>query len=97
MEQLQGDAGPAALGVDPGAVGRRALPLPGDLRPAMEPAFPGVVAQRLDLRPVQPGPLGPGDDAADRAQPDPEALGHGPVAEPQGPLLTQDFTDLPHG
>ena len=37
VEQLQGDARPAALGVDPGAVGRRALPLAGDLRPAVQP------------------------------------------------------------
>ena len=46
VEQLQGDAGPAALGVDPRAVGRRALPLARDLRPAVEPALQDVVGQR---------------------------------------------------
>ncbi len=97
VEQLQGDAGPSALRVDPGAVGRRALPLARHLRPAIEPALQHVVTQRLDLKPVQPGPLGPHEDAADRAQPDPEALSHRPVAQPQGPLLPQDFPDLPHG
>ena len=35
MEQLQGDAGLAALGVDPGAVGGRTLPLAGNLRSAL--------------------------------------------------------------
>jgi hypothetical protein len=80
-----------------GPVSAWALLLAGDLRPVIEPALQDVVAQRLDLRPVQPGPLGPGDDAADRAQPHPEALGNGPVAEPQAPLLAEDFTDLPHG
>ena len=97
VQQLQGDTGPPALGVDPGAVERRALPLARDLRPAIEPALQGLVRQRLDLRPVQPGGVGPTHDAADRAQPDPEAARHGSVAEPQGPLLSQNFADLPHG
>jgi hypothetical protein len=80
-----------------GPVSAWALLLAGDLRPVIEPALQDVVAQRLDLRPVQPGPLGPRHDTADRAQPDPKALGDGPVAEPQGPLLTKNFPDLPHG
>jgi len=97
MEQFQGDAGPAALGVDPGAVGRRTLPLARDLRAAVEPTLEDVVGQPLDLGPVQSCGLGPTDDATDRAQPNPEALGHGPVADPQSPLLAEDFPDLPHG
>jgi hypothetical protein len=97
VEQLQGDAGPAALGVDPSAIRRRALPLARHLGPAVEPALQDRLAQRLGLGPVQPGPSCPDQDAADRAQPDPEALGDCPVAEPQRPLLSEDFTDLPHG
>jgi hypothetical protein len=97
VEQLQGDAGLAALGVDPGAVGRGTLPLAHHFRPAVEPALEHVVGQRLDLRPVEAGGPGAREHAGDRAQPEPEAAGHGPVAEPQAPLLAQHFTDLPHG
>ena len=97
VEQLQGDPGLAALGVDPGAVGRGTLPLAGHGRPAVELALEPVVGQRLDLGPVQAGGPGAREHAGDRAQPQPEAAGHGPVTEPQGPLLAKDFPGLPHG
>jgi hypothetical protein len=61
------------------------------------PGLAGGLGEALDLRPVQPGRLGAGHDAADRAQPDPDAPGHRPVGQPQGPLLSQNLPDLPHG
>src|SRR6266446_6433329 len=85
VEQLQGDAGPAALGVDPGAVRRRALPLARGLWPAVELALQPLVRQRLDQGPVQPRGLGSADDAADRAQPDPEAVRHRSAASSAEP------------
>jgi hypothetical protein len=97
VEQLQGDAGLAPFGVDPGAVGGGALPLAGHLRPAVELPLEPVVGQRLDLSPVQAGGPGAREHAGDRAQPEPEAASHGPVTEPQGPLLAKDFPGLPHG
>jgi hypothetical protein len=97
VEQLEGDPRPPPLGVDPGAVRGGPLPLPCHLGPAIEPALQDVVGQGLDLGPVQPGSRVPREHAGDRAQPQPHALGHGPVGQPQGPLLSEDLSDLPHG
>jgi len=55
VEQLQGDGGLPPLGVNPCAIGRGPLPLP------VEPAFERLVGERLDLGPVQPRGLGPGE------------------------------------
>jgi hypothetical protein len=97
VEQLEGDAGLAPLGVDPGAVRRRTLALTRHLGPTVEPALQDLVGQHLDLEPVQAGGLGPGQHAGDRAQAESDAPAHGPVAQPQGPLLSKDLSDLPHG
>jgi hypothetical protein len=49
VEQFQGDAGLAALSVDPGAVGRGTLPLTSHVRPAVELTLElVVVGRRLD-------------------------------------------------
>jgi hypothetical protein len=53
---------------------------------AVEPGLQRLVAERLDLRPVQPGGAGPALDAGDGPQAGLELLGHLPVAAPQGPL-----------
>jgi hypothetical protein len=97
VQQLERDARLASLGVNPGTVRRRALSLPGHLRPPIEPALQGGVGQQLHLGPVQTGPLSPGEHAGDRAHPDAQALGHRPVGEPQGPLLSEDLSNLSHG
>jgi hypothetical protein len=68
VEQFQGDAGLAALSVDPGAVGRGTLPLTSHVRPAVELTLELVVGQRLDLSPVQAGGAGAREHAGDRAQ-----------------------------
>ncbi len=77
--------------------GHGALPLARDLEAAIEPALEDLVGEGVDLRPVQPGGVSPADDAGDRPQSDSQAPDHRPVAEPQGPLLSEDLSDLPHG
>lgn len=98
VQQFERHAGLGALGVDRGAVGPRPLALPHDVGAPIEPALERlVVGQGLHGGPVEPGDLGPSHDARHRTQTDPEAVGHGPVAEPQGPLLAEDLADLAHG
>ncbi len=96
MQQLERDAGLAPFGVNPRTV-RRGPAAAGDGRPAIEPTFEDIVGEGLDLRPVEPGLLGAADEGRDRAEPETQAAGHGAVAQPQDPLLPEDFTDLSHG
>ena len=97
VEQLEGDAGLAPFGMQDGAVGPGPDPLAGDLGPPVEPARQAVLAQGLDLGPVQPGGAGPAFHAGHGPQPDLQALRHLPVAAAQGPLLSQDLAGVPHG
>lgn len=96
VEQFEGDAGLVPLGVQDRAVGDGPM-MRGRRRRPVEPGLQHLVAERLDLRPVEPGGAGPSLDAGDGPQAGPHVLGHLPVAPPQGPLLSQDLADLPHG
>ena len=58
VEQLEGHTGLAPLGMQDGAVGPGARPLAGNLGPPVQPACQGVLAQGLDVGPVQPGGAG---------------------------------------
>jgi hypothetical protein len=71
VEQLEGDARPPPLGVDPGAVRGWPLPLPRHLGPPVEPGLQDVVGQGLDLGPVQPGPCRPREHAEIVPSPNP--------------------------
>ena len=96
VQQLEGDAGLAPLGVQGRAVGDRPM-LRRRCRRPVQAGLQRLVTERLDLQPVQPGGAGPALDAGDGPQAGPELPGHLPVATPQGPLLSQDLADLPHG
>src|SRR3989441_6215303 len=54
MEQLEGDAGPAPLGMQVGAVGDGAM-MRGRGRQSVDPRAQDVVAEPVDLSPVEPG------------------------------------------
>src|SRR5206468_5073077 len=54
MEQFEGDAGPAPLGMQVGAVGDGAM-IRGRSRRSVDPRVQDVVAEPVDLSPVEPG------------------------------------------
>src|SRR5712691_4767083 len=56
-----------------------------------------VVAERVDLSPVEPGRAGAQHRGANGAGADPQALRHLAVGPPQAPLLSQDLSCLAHG
>ena len=97
VEQLQRDAGLAALGVQGGAVGPRPAAAPGHRAEAVQPRLQGVVGQGLDLGPVEAGRPGAEHRGPDRAAAEAEALGDRPVAPAQGELLPQDLAGVAHG
>ena len=97
VEQLQGDAGLAALGVQRGAVGPRAVAAAGHHAQAVQPPLQVVVGQGLDLDPVEPGGLGAQDGRPDHAVTDTEALGDRPMAAAQGESLAQNLPRVAHG
>lgn len=70
--------------------------VPDPRRPAGRRAGPPAPRPSASGLPPTPA-LRAAGDAADGAQPDPEAARHCAVAEPQGPLLSEDFPDLAHG
>ena len=96
MQQLEGDAGLAPLGMQRDAVGHRSV-VRGRRRRPVQAGLQRLVTERLDLRPGQPGGAGSSLDARDGPQAGPQVLGHLPVTPPQRPLLSQDLADLPHG
>jgi hypothetical protein len=96
MEQLEGDARLAPLGVQGGAVGDGAM-AGGWRRRPIHPGLQGLVAEGLDLAPREAGPAGAQDGSADGAATDPQALRHLPVGAPEAPLLSQDLPCLAHG
>jgi hypothetical protein len=96
MEQLEGDAGLAPLGVQVGAVGDGAMVR----RRGRGPVHPGLqrlVAEGVDLSPIKPGRPRAQHRGADGAAADPQALRHLPVGAPEAPLLSQDLPCLAHG
>jgi hypothetical protein len=96
VQQLQGDAGLAPLGVQVGTVGDDPVVGGGRRRP-VHAGLQHLVGQALDLGPIQPGGPRPQHRGADGAVTDPQALGHRPVALPEAPLLSQNLSDLAHG
>jgi len=96
VEEFEGDARPAAFGVQRGEVGE-GTGRAGSPRDPVEAGVQGLVGEGLDLGPVQAGPAGALDDARHGAQAHVEALGHLAVANPQQPLLAEDLADLTHG
>ncbi len=96
MEQLEGDAGPAPLGMQVGAVRDSAM-MRGRGRRSVDPRVQAVVAERVDLSPVEPGRARAQHRGADGAGADPQALGHLAVGPPEAPLLAQDLPCLAHG
>ena len=96
VQQLEGDAGLVPFGVQDRAVGHGPM-VRGRRRRPVQAGLQRLVAERLDLRPVEPGGAGSSLDAGDGPQAGPQVLGHLPVAPAQGPLLSQDLADLPHG
>ena len=97
VEQLQGDAGFAALGVQGGAVGPRPDAAPGHLAAAVQPPLERVVGQGLDLGPVEPGGAGAQHRRPHGPAADPQALGDRPVAAAQGEPLTKNLPCVSHG
>jgi hypothetical protein len=96
VEQLQGDAGLLPLGVEVGAVGDGAAAA-GGARRTVEADLEGVVGERRNLGPVEPGRLRAQHDGADGAVADAEALGHRAMGAAQNPLLSQDLSGVTHG
>src|SRR2546428_13377406 len=96
MEQLEGDAGPAPLGMQVGAVRDGAM-MRGRGRRSVDPRVQYVVAERVDLSPVEPGRAGAQHRGANGAGADPQALRHLAVGPPEAPLLSQDLPCLAHG
>lgn len=78
-----------------GAIGKRAG-RPGGGWCAVETGLQGVIGQGLDVGPLQPGVGRPAEDPGHGPKTDREARGHLPVAPGQGPLLTEDLSDLTH-
>ena len=98
VEQLERDAGLAPLGVQDARSRARA---DGALGGRRRPVQAGL--QRLVARAPRPAAQSSPAARARRSTPEtvprptPRLLGHLPVAPPQGPLLSQDLADLPHG
>ena len=98
VEQLQGDAGLAALGVQGGAVRPRPAAAPGHRAAARTAAPPG--RRRSGPRPGPSPARRPGRAATvvpTAPLTDAEALGDRPVAAAQGPLLAQNLAGVSHG
>jgi len=85
------------LEVKQGAVGDGPIALAGDLAPAVQPGLQRFIAQALHGGPRQLRRPGAQDGGSDDAVTEAEALADGPVASPQGELLTQDFAGVAHG
>src|SRR5437867_841874 len=96
MEQLEGDAGLAPLGMQVGAVGNGPM-MRGWGRGPVHPGLQHLVAEGVDLSPIEPGRAGPQHRGADGAAADPQALRHLAVGAPEAPLLSQDLPCLAHG
>src|SRR5205809_4121668 len=96
MEQLEGDAGLAPLGMQVGAVREGAM-AGGRRWRAVHPGLQHLVAEGVDLSPIEPGRAGPQHRGADGAATDPQALRHLAVGAPEAPLLSQDLPCLAHG
>jgi hypothetical protein len=96
MEQLEGDAGLAPLGMQVGAVGDGAM-MRRQRRGPVHAGLQRLVAERVGLGPIEPGRPGAQDRGADGAAADPQARRHLPVGAPEVPLLSQDLPCLAHG
>jgi len=96
MEQLEGDAGLAPLGMQVGAVGNGPM-MRGWGRGPVDPGLQHLVAEGVDLSPIEPGRAGTQHRGADGAATDPQALRHLAVGAPEAPLLSQDLPCLAHG
>jgi hypothetical protein len=96
MEQLEGNARLAPLGVQVGAVGDGAM-VRGRRRGPVHAGLQRLVAEGVDLSPLQPGRAGAQHRGADGATADPQARRHLPVGAPKAPLLSQDLSCLAHG
>src|SRR5713101_6060529 len=80
VQELEGHAGLAPLGVEVDAVGLRSRPAR-PRWPRVESCFEAGVVSEL----------------GDRPDTHPRALGHGPVAATEQPLLAQKLSRLAHG
>src|SRR5713101_7081538 len=97
VQELEGHAGLAPLGVEVDAVGLRSRPAR-PRWPRVESCFEaGVVRELRDLAPRQSRLTGAAERLADRPDTHPRALGHGPVAATEQPLLAQKLSRLAHG
>jgi hypothetical protein len=96
MEQFERDAGLAPLGMQGGAV-RDGPMMGGRCRRPIHAGLQRLVAEGVDLSPIEPGRASPEDCRADGAAADPQALRHLPVGAPEAPLLPQDLSYLAHG
>ncbi len=96
MEQLERDTGLAPLGMQVGAVGDGAM-MRGPSRRPVHAGVQRLIAEGVDLRPLEPGRAGSQHRGADGAGADPQALRHLAVGSPEAPLLSQDLPCLAHG
>ena len=96
VEQFEGDAGLAPLGVQVGAV-RDGTVVGGRRRGPVHAGLQRLVGEALDLAPVEAGRAGAQHRGPHGAAADPQALRHVAVAEPEAPLLSQDLSGLTHG
>jgi hypothetical protein len=96
MEQLERDAGLAPLGMEVGAVGDGAM-MRGRGRGPVHAGLQRLVAEGIDLSPIESSGAGAQHRGADGAAADPQALRHLAVGAPEAPLLSQDLPCLAHG
>ena len=96
MEQLERDAGLAPLGMQVGAVGDGAM-MRGRGRGPVHAGLQRLVAEGVDLGPIEPGRAGAQHRGTHGPAADPQALRHLPVGAPEAPLLSQDLPCLAHG
>jgi hypothetical protein len=96
MKQFEGDSGLAPLGMPVGAV-RHGPMMRGRGRGPVHAGLQRLVAEGVDLGPLEPGRAGAQDRGPDGPAADPQALRHLPVGAPEAPLLSQDLSCLAHG
>jgi len=96
VEELERDARLAPLGMQVGAVRDGAM-VRGRRRRPVYTRLQRLVAEGIDLRPIEPRGAGAQHRGADGAATDPQALRHLAVGAPEAPLLSQDLPCLAHG
>jgi hypothetical protein len=88
--------GLAPLGVQVGAVGDGPM-TSGRGRGPVHAGLQRLIAESVDLGPIEPSRAGAQHRGPNGATTDPQALRHLPVGAPEVPLLPQDLSYLAHG